>query len=271
MFLCLSDQTWISLISNMQHMDVFRQRLEQEHTAEVILTSPTVPLKIELATGETAVIESPADFPNIASIHAVWEPMVRATIVTPTDMVGSVMTLCQQRRGEMIEHVVLSSTRSLLRYEIPLAELGGDFYDELKGLSKGLASFDYEEGEYRLADLVRLDFLVNGENVDALAKVVHRSRAASVGRAICESLRKLLDRHQFDVALQAAVGGRVVARETLKAYRKNVLSKCYGGDVTRKRKLLEKQKEGKKRMRKLGSVDVPVEALHDVMRAGSGS
>lgn len=253
----------------MQHMDVFRQRLEQEHNAEVIVTAPTVPLKVELSTGEELTIESPADFPSRDRLAAVWEPMVQATILVPTEMVGSIMTLCQQCRGEMKEHQVISNTRALLRYDIPLSELGGDFYDELKGISKGLASFDYEEGEYRLADLVRMDVLVNGDTIDALARVVHRSRAVPIGRTLCESLRSLLDRQQFDIALQTIVNGRVVARETIKAYRKNVLAKCYGGDITRKKKLLEKQKEGKKRMRKIGTINVPAEALHSVMRAGS--
>jgi translation factor GUF1, mitochondrial len=252
------------------HMDVFRQRLEQEHGTSVIVTAPTVPVRVQLASGDDEILlESPSDFPQHVKVAAVWEPTVRATVVSPLDMVGAVMTLCQERRGELTEHSVLSASRALLRYDLPLAELGGDFYDELKGLSRGMASFDYEEGEYRKADLVRLDVLVNGEGVDALARVVHRSRATAVGRALCSKLRELLDRQQFDVALQAAVGGRVVARETLKAYRKNVLAKCYGGDVSRKRKLLEKQKEGKKKMRKLGAVEVPAEALHEVMRAGS--
>lgn len=251
------------------HMDVFRQRLEQEHGASVIVTAPTVPVRVELLTGETLELQNPSEFPQNQRITSVFEPTVRATIIVPAEMVGSVMTLCQERRGELVEHSVLGATRALLRYSLPLAELGGDFYDELKSASSGYASFDYEEGEYRRADLVRLDVLVNGEAVDALARVVHRSRAAPVGRALCAKLRDLMDRQQFDVALQAAAGGRVVARETIKAFRKNVIAKCYGGDISRKRKLLEKQKEGKKKMRKLGSVDVPAEALHEIMRAGS--
>ena len=252
------------------HMDVFRQRLEQEHGASVIVTAPTVPVRVEiLGSYEIVELQNPSEFPQNQRITAVYEPTVRATIIVPADMVGAVMTLCQERRGELIEHSVLGSTRAMLRYNLPLAELGGDFYDELKSSSSGYASFDYEEGEYRRADLVRLDVLVNGEAVDALARVVHRSRAAPVGRALCAKLRELMDRHQFDVVLQASAGGRIVARETLKAYRKNVIAKCYGGDISRKRKLLEKQKEGKKKMRKLGSVDVPAEALHEIMRAGS--
>jgi len=257
------------------HMDVFRQRLEQEHGASVIVTAPTVPVRIEIqggggrggGGGEVVELRNPSEFPLNAKLKAVQEPTVRATIVVPTDMVGAVMTLCQERRGELLEHGVITTSRALLRYILPLAELGGDFYDELKSSTSGYASFDYEEGEYRTADLVRMDLLVNGEAVDALARVVHRSRAASVGRALCSKMKELMDRQQFDVALQATAGGRIVARETLNAYRKNVLAKCYGGDVSRKRKLLEKQKEGKRKMRKLGSVDVPAEALHEIMRA----
>ena len=221
------------------------------------------------STGEALELQNPSEFPQNARIAAVYEPTVRATIIVPTDMVGAVMTLCQERRGDLLEHSILTTTRAMLRYLLPLAELGGDFYDELKSSSSGYASFDYEEGEYRSADLVRLDVLVNGEAIDALARVVHRTRAAPVGRALCAKLRELMDRQQFDVALQAQAGGRIVARETLKAFRKNVIAKCYGGDISRKRKLLEKQKEGKKKMRRLGSVDVPAEALHEIMRAGS--
>jgi translation elongation factor EF-4 len=282
--------------SGLLHMDVFRQRLEQEHGASVIVTAPTVPVRIQLhgesqnpsksntnqrnifsdsslslssMSSSCIELQNPSEFPQNQRLSAVYEPTVRATIIAPTEMVGSLMTLCQERRGELLEHSILGTTRAMLRYCLPLAELGGDFYDELKSSSSGYASFDYEEGEYRQADLVRLDVLVNGEAVDALARVVHRSRAAPVGRALVAKLRELMDRQQFDVALQASAGGRVVARETLKAFRKNVIAKCYGGDISRKRKLLEKQKEGKKKMKQLGSVNVPAEALHEIMRAGS--
>lgn len=249
------------------HMDVFRQRLEQEHGASVIVTAPTVPVSIELASGSTIQITSPSEYPQSVRISKVWEPTVHATIVAPTEIVGGIMNLAQERRGDLVDHSVLSgSNRAVLRYILPLQELGGDFYDELKSISSGYASFDYEDGEPRPADLVRLDVLVNGEVVDALARIVHRSKATSAGRGLCSKLKSLMDRQQFDIALQAAAGGRIVARETIKAYRKNVLAKCYGGDVSRKRKLLEKQKEGKKRMRRLGNVDLPAEALHEVMR-----
>lgn len=250
------------------HMDVFRQRLEQEYGTSVIVTAPTVPVRVDLLSGETLQLQNPSEFPQNIRVLGVWEPTVRATIVVPTEMVGPIMTLAQERRGEMLEHSVLGPERTMLRYVLPLQELGGDFYDELKSASSGYASFDYEVGEYRKADLVRMDVLVNGEPIDALARIVHRSRAAHAGRALCSKLKSLMDRQQFDVALQAAAGGRVVARETIKAYRKNVLAKCYGGDISRKRKLLEKQKEGKRKMRRLGTVDVPAEALHEIMRAG---
>jgi translation elongation factor EF-4 len=303
--------------SGLLHMDVFRQRLEQEHGASVIVTAPTVPVRIQFqdpqaaskhsnketislamsATSSTSPssssssweninnsttssssssssslgfieLQNPSEFPQNQRLSAVYEPTVRATIITPTEMVGSLMTLCQDRRGELLEHSVLGTTRAMLRYCLPLAELGGDFYDELKSSSSGYASFDYEEGEYRPADLVRLDVLVNGEAVDALARVVHRSRAAPVGRALVAKLRELMDRQQFDVALQASAGGRVVARETLKAFRKNVIAKCYGGDISRKRKLLEKQKEGKKKMKMFGKVNIPQDAFIKVLKSG---
>ncbi|PSC76214.1 translation factor GUF1 mitochondrial isoform X1 isoform B [Micractinium conductrix] len=251
------------------HMDVFRQRLEQEHGASVIVTAPTVPCRVVLPGGEELELQNPAEFPLNTKVAAVWEPTVAATVVTPNEFVGSIMQLCQDRRGDLEEHAVLGAGRTLLKYHLPLAELGGDFYDELKSLSSGYASFDYEEAEYRSADLQRLDILINGESVDALARVVHRDKAQAVGRRLCAKLRDLMDRQQFEVVLQAAAGGRIVARETLRAFRKNVLAKCYGGDISRKRKLLEKQKEGKKRMRKLGSVDVPQEVFHELMRVGN--
>ena len=249
------------------HMDVFRQRLEQEHGASVIITAPTVPIKIKRDSGEWIEIQNPADYPTNERIRQVMEPTVFSTIILPTEMLGNAMTLCQSRRGELMEHTPLSSTgRVMLRYVLPLSELGGDFYDELKSLSSGYASFDYEEHESREADLVRMDILVNGEPVDALARVVHRSRADKIGKDLCHTLKQVIDRQQFDVALQASAGGRIVARETLKSYRKNVLAKCYGGDISRKKKLLEKQKQGKKKLRKLGAIEIETKALHQVMQ-----
>ncbi|KAI3434957.1 hypothetical protein D9Q98_003011 [Chlorella vulgaris] len=251
------------------HMDVFRQRLEQEHGASVIVTAPTVPCRVVLPSGEELELQNPAEFPLNQKIAEVWEPTVAATVVTPNEFIGAIMQLCQDRRGEMQEHAVLGTGRTLLKYHLPLAELGGDFYDELKSISSGYASFDYEEAEYRKADLQRLDILINTEAVDALARIVHRDKAQAVGRRLCTKLRELMDRQQFEVVLQASAGGKIVARETLRAFRKNVLAKCYGGDISRKRKLLEKQKEGKKRMRRLGSVDVAQEVFHELMKAGN--
>jgi elongation factor 4 len=248
------------------HMDVFKQRLEQEHGASVIVTAPTVPVKIKRENGEWINLENPADFPLKERIRSVLEPTILATIVLPSEALGSAMTLCQQRRGELEEHVNTAANRVMLRYVLPLSELGGDFYDELKSLSSGYASFDYEMHDMREADLVRMDILVNGEPVDALARIVHRSRASKVGRDLCQVLKQVIDRAQFDVAIQAAASGKIVARETIKAYRKNVLAKCYGGDITRKKKLLEKQKAGKRRLRKLGSIEIETKALHTVMQ-----
>ena len=248
------------------HMDVFKQRLEQEYGTNVIITSPTVPVKIHTSSG-CIELKNPAEFPTAERVYKVEEPTVLSTIILPSEYIGSAMQLCTDRRGDLVEHVPLSSQRVMLRYILPLAELGGDFYDELKSLSSGFASFDYEEADYREADLVKMDILVNGDPVDALARIVHRSRAPKVGKTLCANLKRLMDRQQFDIALQAAAGGRIVARETIKAYRKNVLAKCYGGDISRKKKLLEKQKEGKKRLRKLGAIEVPTDALHEIMQS----
>ncbi|KAL6778730.1 EFG11 [Auxenochlorella protothecoides x Auxenochlorella symbiontica] len=251
------------------HLDVFRQRLEQEHGADVLVTAPTVPCRVVLQGGESIELSNPADFPTDVRVEAVWEPTVRATVVTPEEYVGALMQLCTAARGELLDHVVLDPGRTMLKYTLPLAELGGDFYDELKSASSGYASLDYEEGEPRRAPMQRLDILLNGEPVDALARIVHRDRAEPLGRRLCAALAGALPQQQFQVAVQAAAGGRVVARDTIRALRKNVLAKCYGGDVSRKRKLLEKQKEGKKRMRQLGSVEVPTDVFHDLMKVRS--
>ena len=286
------------------HMDVFRQRLEQEHGASVIVTAPTVPIKVKREHGDWTDLENPADFPTRERVRGVLEPTILGTIVTPSDALGAVMTMAQSRRGELVEHVsggnvcgarggrggrggregrdghgdgdetegsLGSQSRVLLRYILPLSELGSDFYDELKSITAGYASFDYEPHDMRPADLVRLDILINGEPVDALARLLHRSKADSVGRKLCAALKDQLSRQQFDVAIQAVAANRIIARETIKAYRKNVLAKCYGGDVSRKRKLLEKQKAGKKRMRQLGGgkrggVTIETNALHTVMQ-----
>ncbi|KAL2634501.1 hypothetical protein R1flu_005980 [Riccia fluitans] len=250
------------------HMDVFHQRLEQEYGAQVISTTPTVPYVFEYADGSKVTVQNPAALSSSPGKRVVrcWEPTVLATIITPSEYVGSLMTLCSERRGEQIEHSFIDGQRVMLKYKLPLREVVIDFYNELKSITSGYASFDYEESEMQASDLVKLDLLLNGEPVDALASIVHRSKAERVGRELCEKLKKILDRQLFEIAVQAAIGSKVVARETLSALRKNVLAKCYGGDVSRKRKLLEKQKEGKRRMKRVGSVDIPQEAFHSLLR-----
>lgn len=250
------------------HMDVFHQRLEQEYGAQVISTTPTVPYIFEYSDGSKVTVQNPAALlsqPGKRQTNA-WEPIVIATIVTPSEYVGGLITLCCERRGEQLEYNFIDSQRVLLKYKLPLREIVVDFYDELKSMTSGYASFDYEDAGYQEADLVKLDIMLNGQSVDALASIVHSSKAQYFGRRVVDKLKKVIERHMFDVAIQAAVGTRVVARETLSAMRKNVLAKCYGGDVTRKRKLLEKQKEGKKRMKRVGSVDLPQEAFHQLLQ-----
>lgn len=251
------------------HMDVFHQRLEQEYGAQVITTTPTVPYIFEYDDGSKINVQNPAALSSAPGkrLACSWEPMVIATIVTPSEYVGGLITLCSERRGEQLEYNFIDSQRVLLKYKLPLREIVVDFYDELKSITSGYASFDYEDAGYQKADLVKLDIMLNGQSVDALAAIVHSSKAQYVGRKVVDKLRKIIDRHMFDVAIQAAVGSRVIARETLSAMRKNVLAKCYGGDVSRKRKLLEKQKEGKKRMKRVGSVDLPQEAFHQLLQS----
>lgn len=250
------------------HMDVFHQRLEQEHGAQVITTTPTVPYIFEYSDGSKLTIQNPAALPSNPNrrLVACYEPTVMATIITPSEYVGSLMTLCAERRGQQTEYSFIDGQRAMLKYRMPLREVVIDFYNELKSITSGYASFDYEEAPYQESDLVKLDLLLNGQPVDALASICHRTKAHHVGRELCEKLKKVLDRQMFEVAIQAAIGSKVVARETLPAMRKNVLAKCYGGDVSRKRKLLEKQKEGKKRMKRVGNVDIPQEAFHSLLK-----
>eukprot|EP00803_Ostreobium_quekettii_P002159 evm.model.scf_67.1 EVM.evm.TU.scf_67.1 scf_67:878-3586(+) len=250
----------------MLHMDVFRQRLEQEYGANVLVTSPTVPFVIVHPDGTSLRLENPCDFPLTGRPACVLEPTVVATIVTPSEFVGRVMELCQDRRGDMREHSHIGRDRVVLKYLLPLAELAVDFFNDLKSSSQGYASIDYEESDDREAQLQRMDLIINGEPIDALARIVHRSRVQQVGRALCDKLKGLLDRQLFEIVVQASAANKIVARASIPALRKNVLAKCYGGDVSRKRKLLEKQKEGKKRMRRLGSVDVPQEAFQEMMK-----
>ena len=239
--------------------------LQDEHDEEVVATAPFVPVATESAKGGRQEILSPAAFPHSTRGLTVLEPIMLATLMCPEEKIGGIIALCHERRGEQVEHRALPGARALMRFELPSAELARDFIDQVKSRSSGYASFDYEPHGERAADLVRLDILVNGEAVDALARVVHKNEARAVGKRTVGRLKEVMVRQQFEVQLQAAIGSKVVARETLKAFRKNVLAKCYGGDVTRKRKLLEKQKEGKKRMRRIGKIDVPSDALHRVL------
>ncbi|XP_020595386.1 translation factor GUF1 homolog, mitochondrial isoform X2 [Phalaenopsis equestris] len=250
------------------HMDVFHQRLEQEYGAKVLSTIPTVPYIFEYSDGSKVQVQNPAALAANPgkSVTACWEPSVIATIIIPSEYIGPVITLCSERRGDQLEYSFIDSQRALMKYQLPLREIVVDFYNELKSITSGYASFDYEDAEYQKSDLVKLDILLNGQAVDAMATIVHSLKAQRVGRELVEKLKKFIDRQMFEITIQAAIGSRVIARETISAMRKNVLAKCYGGDVTRKRKLLEKQKEGKKRMKRVGSVDIPQEAFHELLK-----
>ena len=247
------------------HMDIVRERLEREYDLELLATTPNVRYEVELHSGELVEVRSPTDMPDPAGIERIAEPYIRATFITPANYVGAVMELCQGRRGSHVDLHYLSPERVQLRYDLPLAEIVLDFYDQLKSRTAGYASLDYEPLGYRDGDLVKLDILLAGDRVDALSLVVHSDRAYETGRMLVERLQKTIPRQLFDVPVQAAVGSRVLARETVKALRKDVTAKLYGGDVTRKRKLLEKQKKGKKRMKQVGAVEVPQEAFLSVL------
>jgi GTP-binding protein LepA len=248
------------------HMDIVRERLEREYDLDLLATTPNVRYEVKLTNGEMVEIHSPADMPDPASIEEVLEPFIRATIITPNDFVGPVMELCQERRGEHIGLHYLSPTRVQVQYDLPLAEIVLDFFDQLKSKSKGYASLDYEPIGNRASNLVKLDVLLAGDTVDALSLIVHKDASYDQGRVLVERLRKTIPRQQFDVPVQAAIGANVIARETVKAVRKDVTAKLYGGDVTRKKKLLEKQKKGKKRMKQVGAVEVPQEAFLAVLQ-----
>jgi GTP-binding protein LepA len=248
------------------HMEIIQERLEREHYLELITTAPSVIYHVAKTSGETLVIDNPLNYPEPVEIEYAEEPFVTATVLTPSEYVGNIMDLCQDRRGEYKNMNYLDEDRVELHYELPLNEIIYDFFDALKSRTRGYASLDYEFLEYRKSDLVKLDILLNGEVVDALSFIVHKDKAYSRGRKIVEKLKENIPRQLFEIPVQAAIGGKIIARETIKAIRKDVLAKCYGGDISRKKKLLEKQKEGKKRMRSLGSVSVPQEAFMAVLK-----
>jgi GTP-binding protein LepA len=250
------------------HMDIVRERLEREYDLELLATMPSVQFDVTLTSGEQLQVHNPSDMPDPGTIAEIREPMIRASIIAPREYVGAVMELCQERRGEHAGMHYLSPERVQMTYDLPLAEIVLDFFDQLKSRTRGYASLDYELNGMKPADLVKLDVLLAGDAVDALSMVVHREKAYEVGRQLTEKLRKRIPRQQYDVPIQAAIGSHVIARETVKAFRKDVIAKCYGGDITRKRKLLEKQKEGKKRMKQVGRVEVPQEAFLAVLELG---
>ncbi len=255
----------------MLHMEIVQERLEREYNLDLITTAPSVIYRMTLTNGTSFETSNPSEFPDPVTIAHIEEPMVKANIFMPEEFVGVMMKLCQTRRGIQQNMTFIGQGRVMLTYELPLAEMVIDFYDRLKSLSRGYASMDYELSGFQASEVVKLDILVHAEPVDALSLIVHRSIAESRGRELVKKLRELIPRQQFDVPLQAAIGGRILARETVKAVRKNVTAKCYGGDITRKRKLLEKQKAGKKRMKSIGSVEVPQEAFLAVLRLGEES
>lgn len=248
------------------HMEIINERLEREFGLDIITTAPSVEYRITETTGEPYIISNPSFMPNPAKISKIEEPIVKMEIITPPEYIGNIMDLCQDRRGEYKDMQYLDDTRTKLKFDMPLNEIVYDFFDKIKSLSKGYASMDYEISGYKESDLVKLDILLNGEPCDALSIIVHREKAYARGRTLCEKLKEVIPRHLFEIPIQASIGGKVIARETISALRKDVLAKCYGGDVTRKRKLLEKQKEGKKRMRRLGSVDLPSEAFVSILK-----
>jgi GTP-binding protein LepA len=250
------------------HMDIVRERLQREYDLDLMMTMPSVEYEVTLNDGTMLEVHSAADMPDPTRVKEIREPFIRASILTPKEYVGTIMELCQEKRGDSTGMHYLSSERVQLSYDLPLAEIVLDFFDQLKSRTRGYASFDYEITGLRASDLVKLDILLGGDPVDALAMLVHRSKADAFGRTMAEKLKEKIPRQQFDVPIQAAIGGRILARETVKAYRKDVIAKCYGGDISRKRKLLEAQKKGKKRMKQVGRVEVPQEAFLAVLEIG---
>ncbi|MDO9390248.1 MAG: translation elongation factor 4 [bacterium] len=252
----------------MLHMEIVQERLEREYNLSLINTVPNVEYRVIQTDGQVLVIDNPSDLPNEVKVEQIEEPFVNAEIVVPAEFIGNIMKLGQDRRGIYQKLEYLDPTRALLFYQFPLSEIIFDFYDKLKSLSKGYASLDYEFLEYRQSDLVKLDILINGDPLDALSAIIHKDHAQEWGKRLAVKLRKIIHRQQYEVAIQAAIGSRIIARESVKPYRKNVIAKCYGGDISRKRKLLEKQKEGKKRMKQVGNVEIPQEAFLAVLKVG---
>ena len=248
------------------HMEIIQERLEREFDLDLVTTSPSVIYKVVKTNGEELMIDNPTNLPPAAEIAYMEEPMVRATIMSPSEYVGTIMELCQEKRGVFEDMKYIEEGRVNIFYELPLNEIIYDFFDQLKSRSRGYASFDYELKEYARSELVKLDFLLNGDMCDALSTIVHKDKAYSKGRAVAEKRQEVIPRQQFEIPIQAAIGGKIIARETVRAVRKDVLAKCYGGDITRKKKLLEKQKEGKKRMRQIGTVSLPSEAFMSVLK-----
>ena len=248
------------------HLEIIQERLEREYNLDLVTTAPGVIYKVHKTNGEVMSLTNPSNLPDPSEIEYMEEPIVSAEIMVTTEFIGSIMELCQERRGKYLGMEYIESTRALLKYELPLNEIIYDFFDALKSRSRGYASFDYEMKGYEQSELVKLDILINKEEVDALSFIVHKDSAYERGRKMCEKLKDEIPRHLFEIPIQAAVGGKVIARETVKAMRKDVLAKCYGGDITRKKKLLEKQKEGKKRMRQIGSVEIPQKAFMSVLK-----
>lgn len=250
----------------MLHMEIIQERIEREFKIDLITTAPSVIYDVYMTDGEKVVVDNPSNMPDPQKIERIEEPYVKATMMVPNDYVGAVMELCQGKRGNFIDMQYLDANRVSIVYDMPLAEIVYEFFDQLKSSTKGYASFDYELIGYKPSKLVKMDIMLNGEKIDALSFIVHRDYAYERGKVIVEKLKELIPRQHFEVPIQAAIGQKIVARSTIKAMRKNVLAKCYGGDISRKRKLLEKQKEGKRRMKQVGSVEVPQEAFMAVLK-----
>ena len=250
----------------MLHMEIIQERLEREFNMMVITTVPNVSYKATTKKNEDIIIHNPSDYPDPSILEKVEEPFIRAQIITKSEFVGAIMTLCIEKRGELKNQIYLTTDRVELTFEMPLGEIVFDFYDKLKSISKGYASFDYYPLEYRVSSLAKLDILLNGSPVDALSALVHKSNSYTLGKKLCSKLKELIPRQQFDIAVQSAIGSKIISRETIKALRKDVTAKCYGGDITRKRKLLEKQKKGKKRMKQVGNVEIPQKAFLSVLQ-----